>query len=174
MLEKLVDAWLTDASERSYEAAFGQLLVIEGHRVIHGPMHHPYEHGKDIIAWNPEGELCAYQLKGGSGTLDVRRIEAIQNQLLTAAAAVVRHPSLHTPQPPDRVFLVTNQSATGPAQDHISVLSEGNRSRRLAPLHLIEHAELLSRFVEAEGQFFPSSPTVLNAFLTLFLADGRG
>ena len=36
MIENLVDAWLTEASERSYEAAFGQLLVIEGHRVIQG------------------------------------------------------------------------------------------------------------------------------------------
>ena len=46
MIENLVDAWLTEASERSYEAAFGQLLAIEGHRVIQGPMHHAHEHGE--------------------------------------------------------------------------------------------------------------------------------
>ena len=174
MIENLVDAWLTEASERSYEAAFGQLLVIEGHRVIQGPMHHAHEHGKDIMAWDPAGELCVYQLKGGKGRLDIAAIEQAQDQLLAAAASAVMHPSLPDPRPPDRVYLVTNQTATGPGQDRIRVLSEGNRSRRFAPLQMIERAELTSRFVAAEGRFFPSSPKGLNAFLSLFLADGRG
>lgn len=174
MIEKLVDVWLTEASERSYETAFSQLLVIEGHRVIQGPMHHSHEHGKDIIGWNTSGELCVYQLKGGQEKLDTAGVESAQDQLLAAAAASVTHPSLVEPRPPDRVFLVTNQTATGPAQDRIRVLSDGNEHRGMAPLHLIENAELLSRFVNAGDRFFPSSPTALNAFLSLFLADGRG
>ena len=174
MIENLVDVWLTEASERSYEAAFGQLLVIEGHRVIQGPMHHAHEHGKDIIAWNPEGQLCAYQLKGGSGRLNVSRFKALKQQLSTAAEAVIRHPSLRESRLPDRVFLVTNQVATGAAQDLISALSEGNRHRDLASLHLIERAELTSRFVAAQRSFVPNSPKALNAYLALFLADGRG
>ena len=84
------------------------------------------------------------------------------------------HPSLSDPRPPDRVYLVTNQTATGPGQGRFRVLSEGNRSRGLAPLQMIERAELTSRFVAAEGRFFPSSPKALNTFLSLFLADGRG
>ena len=64
--------------------------------------------------------------------------------------------------------------ATGPAQGQIRALSEANRSRGLAPLQLIERADLASRFVAAEGRFFPSSPQALNTFLSLFLADGRG
>ena len=64
MIENLVDVWLTEASERSYEAAFGQLLVIEGHRVIQGPMHHAHEHGKDMIAWDSEGNLCVLPTQG--------------------------------------------------------------------------------------------------------------
>ena len=174
MIENLVDVWLTEASERSYEAAFGQLLVIEGHRVIQGPMHHAHEHGKDIIAWNSEDELCVYQLKGGQDKLRISAIEQAEGQLFTATTAAVMHPSLPSPCPPDRVYLVTNQKVTGPAQDRIRVLCEGNRSRGLAPLHMIERAELASRFVAAEGRFFPSSPTALNTFLSLFLADGRG
>ncbi|MXX71879.1 MAG: hypothetical protein F4205_08425 [Gemmatimonadetes bacterium] len=175
VIENLVDVWLTEASERSYETAFGQLLVIEGHRVIQGPMHHAHEHGKDIIALDSEGNLCAYQLKGGrKGKLDKSAVEEAQNQLFTAAATAVLHPSLPTPRPPDRVYLVTNQHSTGPAQGQIHALSAGNRHRGLAPLQLIERAELASRFVAAEGRFFPSSPQALNTFLSLFLADGRG
>ena len=174
MIENLVDVWLTEASERSYEAAFGQLLVIEGYRVVQGPMHHAHEHGKDIIAWSPEGELCVYQLKGGKGRLDIAAVEKAQDQLSAAARAAVMHPSLPSPRSPDRVYLVTNQTATGPGQDRIRVLSEGNRSRGEAPLQMIERAELISRFVAAEGRFFPSSPKALNTFFSLFLADGRG
>ena len=83
------------------------------------------------------------------------------------------HPSLPTPRPPDRVYLVTNQRATGPAQSQIRALSEANRSRGFPPLQLIERTELASRFVAAEGRFFPSSPQAINTFLSLFLADGR-
>jgi len=174
VIENLVDVWLTEASERSYEAAFGQLLVIEGHRVIQGPMHHAHEHGKDMIAWDAEGNLCVYQLKGGKGRLDIAAVNEVQPQLFTAAATAVMHPSLPKPRRPDRVYLVTNQTATGPALGQIRALSDGNRQDGLAPLQLIERAELVSRFVAAEGRFFPSSPTALNTFLSLFLADGRG
>ena len=173
MVENLVDAWLTEASERSYEAAFCQLLVIEGHRVVQGPMHHAYEHGKDLIAWNPGEELCVYQLKGGPGRLGLGSFEKIQRQLFAAATAVVRHPSLGKPRRPDRVYLITNQEATGPVHDRLSAMSEGNRAEGLATLHMVEHAELCSRFVDAAGRFFPSSPEGLSVFLALALADGR-
>ena len=174
MIENLVDAWLTEASERSYETAFSQLLVIEGHRVIQGPMHHAYEHGKDIIAWNPEEELCVYQLKGGRGKLGVRSLERIQPQLHAASTSAVMHPSLPSSRTPDRVYLVTNQTATGPAQNRLHAISEGLSERRFASLQMIERAELCSRFVAAEGRFFPTSPKGLKTFLSLFLADGRG
>ena len=174
MIENLVDAWLTEASERSYETAFGQLLVIERHRVIQGPMHHAYENGKDVIAWNPEGELCVYQLKGGSGKLTLASLERMQAQLSAASTSTVMHPSISGPRRPDRVYLVTNQVATGPAQNRLHAMGEGLRQDGLAPLQLIERAELASRFVAAEGRFFPSSPEGLQSFLSLFLADGRG
>ena len=120
VIGNLVDVWLTEASERSYEAAFGQLLVIEGHRVIQGPMHHAHEHGKDMIAWDSEGNLCAYQLKGGKRSkLDKAAVDEVQDQLFTAAATAVMHPSLPSPRPPDRVYLVTNQHTTGPAQGRL-------------------------------------------------------
>lgn len=174
MIENLVAAWLTDASERSYEAAFAQLLVIEGHTVIQGPMHHAHEHGKDIIAFDPGGHLFVYQLKGGPGRLDLPGVEEVQNQLFAAAPGVVDHPSLDRKRSPERVYLVTNQPATGPAQGRIRSMSEGNVERGFCSLHLIERDELLSRFVKAEGRYFPSSPRALKTFLSLFLADGRG
>ncbi len=174
MIENLVSAWLTDASERSYEAAFGQLLVIEGFNVIQGPMHHGHEHGKDIIAWDPTGALCVFQLKGGKGRLDTKGVEEVQDQLIAAAATAVTHPRLSMRQVPAEVYLVTNQVSTGPGQGRIRALSEGSEGRGLAPIKLVEFAELHSRFCLSQGRFFPTSPKGLNTFLSLFLADGQG
>ena len=64
MIERLIENWLTSAGERGYEVAFAQLLASEEHRVIQGPVHHPHEHGKDILTFSANGELHAYQLKG--------------------------------------------------------------------------------------------------------------
>lgn len=174
MIENLVVAWLTDASERSYELAFSQLLLIEGHHVLQGPLHHAYEHGKDIIARGPEGTLDVYQLKSGSSKLDTRAVESVHRQLSAAAESTVTHPSLERSQLPDRVFLVTNQSATAPAQNRIRVLSDGNTSRGLPPLILIAQDTLVSKFVRAQDRFFPSDPASLERILSLFVADGHG
>jgi len=49
VFERLVENWLSSAGERGYELAFAQLLAAEDHRVLQGPVHHPFEHGKDIL-----------------------------------------------------------------------------------------------------------------------------
>lgn len=70
MLANVLAHWLTNASERSYEGPFCQLLIAEGHTVLFAPVHHPFEHGKDLVAMAPDGALCAYQLKGLLATVN--------------------------------------------------------------------------------------------------------
>lgn len=127
-----------------------------------------------MIAFDPDGDLCVYQLKGGQGKLTTGGVDDVQKQLFTASATSVEHPSLGKSRRPDRVYLVTNQAATGPAQGQIKTLSTGNLADGLPPIQLIEKAELLSRFVDAEDRLFPSAPEAIKTFLALFLADGRG
>jgi hypothetical protein len=64
LLEKLIENWLDSTSERSYQPIFCQALVNRGYQIIHSTRHNAQEHGKDIIARNSDGELCAFQLKG--------------------------------------------------------------------------------------------------------------
>lgn len=89
MLERVVDNWLTSANERSYEIPFAQLLISEGYRVLHGPVHHPFEHGKDIVALSPDGSLHAFQLKAGD--LSLAALEEIQAQLFALSATAVNY-----------------------------------------------------------------------------------
>ena len=79
MIERLIENWLTRSGERGYEVPFAQLLTSEGHRVIQGPVHHPFEHGKDILTFAPNGQLHAYQLKGPD-LVSLRDFERIQQQ----------------------------------------------------------------------------------------------
>ena len=63
MLARLIENWLINAGERGFEVPFTQLLATEGFRVLQGPVHHPFEHGKDIIAFDPNGQAPCLSAK---------------------------------------------------------------------------------------------------------------
>lgn len=173
MLERIVENWLTKSGERGYETPFAQLLATEGYRVLNGPVHHPFEHGKDIIALDPEGRLCAFQLKGGE-TIDLKDFESMQGQLMALAATAISYPGVEPARRPDRVALVCNGVLSPQALDRLDKLNAGNREFGAPPIVCIQKDELVSRFVAAHGRFLPSQPEDLSGFLRLSLADGRG
>jgi hypothetical protein len=173
VLERIVENWLIKSGERGYQTAFAQLLASEGYRVLNGPVHHPFEHGKDIIAIDPEGRLCAFQLKGGE-LIDLREFESIQGQLMALAATAISYPGLEAARRPERVALVCSGVLSPPALDRLDKLNSGNREFGAAPIACVQKDELVSRFITAHGRFLPTQPEDLNAFLHLALADGRG
>ncbi len=173
MLERIVENWLTRSGERGYQTPFAQLLATEGYRVVNGPVHHPHEHGKDIIALDPQGRLCAFQLKGGE-LIGLKDFESIQGQLMALAATAISYPGLEPARRPDRVTLVCNGVLSPPALDRLDKLNAGNREFGAPPIACVQKDELVSRFVTAHGRFLPSQPEDLSGFLHLALADGRG
>lgn len=174
MKERLIENWLTSASERSLEVPFAQLLMLRGHTIISGPAHHPYEHGKDILSFDDEGHLCAFQLKGGPGSFGLRDFEKHQVQLHALATTAVRHPNLTTSRVPDEVYLVTNQQVSPAARDRIVGLSEGLRDRGYTGIEVLELHQLLDWFVSAHGSFFPQEADDLASFLRVLLKSGAG
>ncbi len=92
MLARIVENWLTSAGELGYQTAFAQLLASEGYRVLHNPVHYPFEHGKDLTAIAPEGALHCFQLKGGD--VGLGDLEKIQGQLFALAGTAVTYPAL--------------------------------------------------------------------------------
>lgn len=172
MLARIVDNWLTSAGELGYQAPFTQLIAGEGYRVLHAPVHHPYEHGKDIVAVSPGGDLHAFQLKGGD--IGLAELEKIQGQLFALAGTVVSYPGVEPPRRPDRVHLVTNGRLTAPARDRLSAFNDANRDLGFPPVEAIERDQLVGRFVAANGNYFPAEPRDINRFLEIILGDGRG
>jgi hypothetical protein len=172
VLERIVDNWLISAGERGYETAFAQLLASEQHRVLHAPVHHPYEHGKDILTRAPDGSLHAYQLKGGN--IGLADFEDIQAQLFALAGTAVAYPGVESPRRPDRAFLVTNGRLTAPARDRLNALNQGGRGYGFPVIEAIERDQLVSRFVAAHGKYMPANAANLNELLQIMLNDGIG
>ncbi len=172
MLERILENWLTNLNERGYEIPFTQLLSAEGFKVLHGPAHHPFEHGKDILALAQSGHLYAFQLKGGD--IDLADLESIQGQLLALCATAVTYPGVEPPRRPDRVALVTNGKLTPPARGRLEAFNHANRPLGLPVLECIEGEHLVGRFKDAHQQYLPTNPSDLNRFLTLYLSDGSG
>jgi hypothetical protein len=171
VLARIVENWLTSAGELGYQTAFAQLLTTEGYRLLHAPVHHPFEHGKDIVAIASDGEIHAFQLKGGD--IGLSELEKIQGQLFALAGTAVTYPGIEPPRAPDRVFLVTNGRLTAPARDRLRAFNDANRQRGLPVIESTECDQLVGRFVAAHGTYLPTELAELNELLHLVLARGN-
>ena len=172
MIERLIENWLTNAGERDYEVPFAQLLASEGHRIIQGPVHHPFEHGKDILTFAPNAKLHAYQLKGPD-LVNLKSFEKIQGQLMALAGTAITHPAVTPARPADRVFLVTNATLTPPVRDRIEKFNISNERTGWPRIEPIEREQLLGRFVAAHGNYLPQSLPDIRTLLEFYYGDPK-
>ena len=170
MIERLVENWLDNAGEREFEVPFAQLLTLEGHRVLQGPVHHPFEHGKDIITIAPDGAACAFQLKG-PGLKRLADFEAIHGQLLALVSTAISHSGIGTPRRPDRAYLVTNGVLTPPVRDRLQQFNVGSARVHCPTVEPVERDHLLARLIAAHGTYLPQSLPGIRALLELYYAD---
>ena len=108
MIERAIENWLTNTTERSYQLPFCQVLLHKGHRVIDISKHGPMERGKDIVTISPDGTPCAWQLK--TGKINTRTWREIKGEVMEMIELPITHPSvdksvLH------RSYLVTKASS---------------------------------------------------------------
>ncbi len=170
MIERLVENWLDNAGERGFETPFAQLLTLERHRVLQGPVHHPFEHGKDIITIDPDGAACAFQLKGPN-LKRLEDFEAIHGQLLALVSTAISHAGIGDPRRPDRAYLVTNGVLTPPVRDRLQQFNVGNALHHCPAVEAVEREHLLSRFIAAHGTYLPQRLSDIRALLELYYAD---
>jgi hypothetical protein len=173
VIERAIENWLTRTNERNYQAAFCQVLMHQGHRVLHSSVHGPMEQGKDIITVGPDGECHAYQTK--TGNIGLSEWRGISGEIQELIELPVDYPGVDKSRP-HRAHLVTNGSITDPVRTQINDRNEDNvrKDRRHAPLEVITGDSLLRSFVDAQGRFVPRELPDMRAFLELYLEDGRG
>jgi hypothetical protein len=168
MNERLVEDWLAKANERSYQTPFAQALLADGMQVLRVG-HGPHEHGKDIIAIDPNGGIHAYQLKDGD--LDIKQFENGLGQIYALVEAQVEHPAI-SGCPQHQPWLVVSGSTSMPVEDRIRVQNLGWKKRGYKPLRTINGAQLLQKFANMAASFWPQLPADSSRLFNLYLADG--
>lgn len=170
MKNRIVENWLTNTNELSYQIPFCQILIAKGYKLLHVTRHGPFEQGKDVIAINKDGIPCAFQLKGGDITLsDWRNFRGEVEELLDLP---IVHPSLHEGTPHES-YLITNGQLSEEVRREIDDRNRVRKSENKPILHTIVKGELVSDFNLHFGEFIPADIPDLSEFLKLSLHEGE-
>jgi hypothetical protein len=171
LIGRIVENWLTSATERGYQLAFCQLLAAEGEELLYIATHGPFEKGKDVITRASDGSINAYQLKGGDIRLNEWR--AIDRQINNLVELPINLPQCQ-PIPSHAPFFVTNGRVDDVVLDYINTANLGWRQRNFPhPLQVIEKSQLVHRFIAVHGAYLPHEASDFQQFLTLLLSDGK-
>ena len=170
MIERVIENWLTSVNERQYQIQFCQLLAAEGETVVYVSKHGPAELGKDVITIDPNGIPKCYQLKRGDvGLQDWRGFEGEVNQLVEIDP---NNPALPLNAPRHQSYFVTNGTLSDPVLNAIAQRNLTWAKRGYGPLMCTQKHELVTRFRDASGHYFPILPVDAKSFLELYTANG--
>lgn len=177
MIERLVEDWLANATERSFQTPFCHTLTNKGMTVLHLTRHGEMEIGKDVIALDRQGVPFAYQLKTPTGpriTMSEWRKD-IAPQVLDLVTTAIVHPSLSKSKP-HRSFLVTNKGIDEPVMRAIDDMNRrwADAGQGYLKLETIVGGELLRDVIDLGTNLWPSEWRETKDLLELFLQDGRG
>jgi hypothetical protein len=170
LIERIVENWLTSATERSFQAPFAQVLSGLGHKILHLSKHGVGEQGKDIITQGSDGLYYAYQLK--SGSITTAKWYSIFGEIQHLIELPIQYPT-GSPAGRHSPVLVTNGALSDDVRLAIQSLNEVNQRRGHPPLRVISLNELCSLFVQAHGDYLPNELEDLKSFLDLYNVDGR-
>ena len=104
---------------------FCHWLAYKGHTVVHLTRHCAMEMGKDILAIDPDGVPCAYQLKGveGGGRITLAQWRNdLSKQMHPLVHRKIVHPSI--PNQPHRSFIVINGDLMRKSLEKLTILTD--------------------------------------------------
>lgn len=173
---RLVENWLDSTNERSYQMPFCQMLVGEGHRIIHSTRHSSIELGKDILTIGPDKIPCAFQLKDSArGRLTLQQYREIEAQLHQLVSLPIEHPSILKSTRWHRSFLVTNGQVEEETILAIEAYNRGN-ARQGNPdrqLEVIQRGDLLDKGIALGTSLWPSELDDIRILLELLAYKGN-
>ncbi len=170
MIERIIENWLINSTERSYTIPFCQVLGTKGYRILHISKHGVAEQGKDIIARDQQNKPCGFQLK--SGDLNTTKWRGIRGEIEDLVQQPIAFPGVD-PREQRRAVLVTNGVITEDVRLSINGLNTEFELKGWPALEVVTKQELLQSFIEAQGSFLPNEPKDIRDFLELYLSDGR-
>lgn len=172
MHERLLENWLISVNEKSFQIPFCQLLTGEGYQVVHMSRHGPFESGKDILAIDPEGTPCAFQLKGSTGKITQKEWGKYVEQAVRLVETPIVHPSIDEKKA-RKVFFVTNGELDEEVRREITDRNRDWEKRGHPPLSTIVKGELLARFLNLHNNLWPKELNTYKELLELYLEEGN-
>jgi hypothetical protein len=149
------------------------MLSARGHEVIHSTRHTPIELGKDVISIDPDGNPCAFQLKGNpGGRLTANAFRDLIPQLNQLVNLAIQHPA--SPKQAHRSYFVTNGVLDEDAQLSLNALNEQHKLLGKGQIEVIERGTLLRWGNDLGSSLWPSEIEELNELLGLLVLDGDG
>ena len=176
MIDRILENWLDNASERSYQLPFCYLLLQQNKTVLHLTRHNAMEHGKDIIAVDEEEQLHVYQLKGvKGGKLKLNQWQTMIGQLAQMAITPVTHPSVNSDKH-HFSYLVINGEIEEEVSSAIFAYNEDWRSKGMPQycINTIVRGQILQWASAVKDQFIPSEFEDFKFLLEFFLDGGEG
>ena len=173
MIERVIENWLDNAIERSYEIPFCYTLIDEGYKVLHMTRHSSMEMGKDIIAVNQNGIPYAYQLKNVTGrrlTISQYRRD-LQNQLIPLAYTAIDPPALYTRQPHIPVVVI-NGDLDEDVQREINNFNVVLEREGKNKVEVINRGALLDKFLKLRENLWPNNLTNIKNYLEIYISNG--
>ena len=174
MLERIIENWLDNASEKSFQQPYCYMLSVDGHTIIHSTRHTATELGKDIITIADDGVPCAFQLKSGNISLSKWQND-VSRQIDDLVVGKIVHSSVDISQH-HRSYLVTN----GNIAEEVSFAIKGrnetwaNQGQPYLNLKTVDRGELFESAKKLGVNLWPSELTDTKTLLEMFLENGKG
>ncbi len=170
-LGRVVEAWLTNTTEREYQFPFVQALMATGHEVLYVSSHGVLERGKDVITRSPDSRCHCYQLK--TGNIDLRGWQSIYSEITELIEQPIDLPNVPSGSPV-HAFLVTNGTINPVVMDRIDRLNRQNRTRSGDVSHLgtLDIRQLVPLFLSVQHAYLPQSLPDFHRYTSLLLVDG--
>ncbi len=170
MIERIVENWLNNASERSFQLPFCYILQNQGHKILHLTRHRPMEFGKDVITIDSGGNYHAYQLK--QGFINQRIWTEIFPQLTQLCFKNLAHPhvpkdSIYTP------YLVTNGGIDEEVYRGIEDFNESLKAAGRPILKILKYDDLYTDFLTLGAKLWPTELADYKKLIEFTIFDGN-
>ena len=174
MIEKLLESWLDNATEREFQLPFCLMLTASGYRVLHMTRHCGMEFGKDVIATDPSGHVCVFQLK----RVDKRLTQAKWQEMLPQVNKLLFYEVVHPSIPNGRTSeydckIVVNGDLTEEVIREMDDLNRGYGDALGRQVSAIVRGDLINMARRYSHVFWPHDFADLRPFLRIIAQDPR-
>ena len=174
MIEKLLESWLDNATERQFQLPFCLMLTASGYRVLHMTRHCGMEFGKDVIALSPSNRVCVFQLKRIDKRLTQAKWQEMLPQVIQLLSYEVCHPSIPGGGTTDfDCKIVVNGDLTEEVIRELKDLNRGYGRDMGRQVSAMVRGDLIGMARQHSHVFWPHDFAHLRSFLRIIAQEPR-